>query len=493
MASFQPLVNEKEYYLDEVLKDFSLPLYVQFVEPNILNEEIQQPLGTVCLDELFSETVITATSIQSDGKHSMVEFSSDIDVCLFVCKETFRKRGDYVRICQSLKKYVDLQNNNVKSAIEMIQREIPHSSTRKANPAKHLVKSIVGLRKSKAIASESPIPKEKPDSAKTIPPRPPKATPDPANIIPPKPAARKTKSDPAKVTPPTPPTLKAKPDLTKTIPPKPTSPKPKPGPPKEIPPKPASTKVTPERQKTKPKSSMPDPKLKRKISTYTRDAKTAEENLQFRRTRNKSVRNSQHQPAVDEFGYAEPNEVFKKHGSTEQENFSEYRFIEDSAYTPLDPTYVSTNSHEYAKPYVEPQSIVTSVKSNQPSNLRKSDTPARPLPQVPVSPPHHKFSEPNSNSSQPTNKMPVFTPEQHEEMYQAIAKYPTDLSKLTVTEVSRLLHSLGMGNYAEMFAEEMVDGDMLSSMNAENLQSLNLSPFHITKLLKFVGGWRPNV
>jgi hypothetical protein len=88
--------------------------------------------------------------------------------------------------------------------------------------------------------------------------------------------------------------------------------------------------------------------------------------------------------------------------------------------------------------------------------------------------------------------MPAVTPTR-EEIYEAIAKYPKDLSNLTVTEVGKLMHNIGMGNYAEMFEAELVDGVMLTSMNAESLQSLNVSSFHITKLLKFIGGWRPNL
>ena len=507
VAGFQPLVNEKEYYLDEVLKDFSLPLHVRFVEPNIVDKKIQQPFRTVCLDETFSERVITATSIRNDGQHSIVEFSSDTDVCLLVCEETFRKSADYVRICQSLKQYVDHQKDNTKSAtdfsktscLETIQREGPHSNTSDSNQAK-VVKPIVGLPKAKPLPSESLIPKAEPVSAKTIPPRLPArmAKPDPAKTIPPTPPARMTKSCPAKVIPSEPPTLKAKPDFTRGIPPKPPPRQRKPGPAKEIPPK-----VTPEPQKTKP--STQDLKLKSKISTST-----AKGNLRLTQTNNTSLGHSRHQPTIDEVGYAVPTEIFKKPESTEQDNYSECKFVNYSSYAQLNPTYVSTTSHEYAKPNVEPKSILAAsatfesssqttsgkeqpAKSNPPTQLRRSDKAARPLPQVPVSPLRRKLSEPYSSSSLPTNNMLVLTPEQHEEMYQAIAKYPTDLSKLTVTEVSRLLHNLGMGNYAEMFAAEMVDGDMLSSMNAENLQSLNLSPFHIKKLLKFVGGWRPNV
>ncbi|CAB4021370.1 GRB2-associated and regulator of MAPK -like [Paramuricea clavata] len=88
--------------------------------------------------------------------------------------------------------------------------------------------------------------------------------------------------------------------------------------------------------------------------------------------------------------------------------------------------------------------------------------------------------------------MPVPTPEQKEEIYEAISKYPTDLSSLSITDVSALLNYLGMRNYVETFEAELIDGAMLASMDKESLESLNLIPFHVTKLMKFIGGWRPN-
>ncbi|XP_028407364.1 uncharacterized protein LOC114529988 [Dendronephthya gigantea] len=87
----------------------------------------------------------------------------------------------------------------------------------------------------------------------------------------------------------------------------------------------------------------------------------------------------------------------------------------------------------------------------------------------------------------------VTTEQEKEEIYEAIAKYPLDLSGLNVEAVGKLLVCLQMEKYVEIFKEEMIDGRMLSDMDKESLQSLNVSPFHVKKLLNFIGGWRPKL
>lgn len=78
-----------------------------------------------------------------------------------------------------------------------------------------------------------------------------------------------------------------------------------------------------------------------------------------------------------------------------------------------------------------------------------------------------------------------------EDPYAAVARIPQDLSGLSVSEVSQLLKHLRMECYAERFAEEMIDGKLLKSLQDDELQSLNVSSFHCKKLVKFINGWRP--
>ncbi|XP_046858183.1 uncharacterized protein LOC124451613 [Xenia sp. Carnegie-2017] len=80
-----------------------------------------------------------------------------------------------------------------------------------------------------------------------------------------------------------------------------------------------------------------------------------------------------------------------------------------------------------------------------------------------------------------------------EAIYEAISRYPRDLSSLSVTDVSRLMTYLGLKDYVETFENELIDGSMLITMDKESLEFLNVKTFHCKKLLRFIGGWRPNV
>jgi hypothetical protein len=83
--------------------------------------------------------------------------------------------------------------------------------------------------------------------------------------------------------------------------------------------------------------------------------------------------------------------------------------------------------------------------------------------------------------------------EDRQAIYEAISRYPQDLSGLGVADVSRLLRYLRLADYAETFENEFIDGSMLASLDQQSLQSLNLKPFHCKKLLDFINGWRPKV
>ena len=91
--------------------------------------------------------------------------------------------------------------------------------------------------------------------------------------------------------------------------------------------------------------------------------------------------------------------------------------------------------------------------------------------------------------------LPTTSPPQTQEDKNAIyeARYPQDLSGLSVADVSRLLRYLGLKDYVEKFENELIDGTMLTTLDRESLQSLNVQQFHCNKLLRFIGGWRPNV
>ncbi|XP_028412271.1 titin-like [Dendronephthya gigantea] len=170
------------------------------------------------------------------------------------------------------------------------------------------------------------------------------------------------------------------------------------------------------------------------------------------------------------------------------------------------------NDEDYQPPIVERRSSETQSKSPDiPPTLPKEDIPLpvegvtlpNSLPDcdtedessyIPPDPkPRKPESQRESLTSPPVPPRSDLTPERkRDEIYEELARYPLDLSVLDLTGVGGLLKRLGMGKYVETFKDEMIDGQMLVDMDKESLQSLNVSSFHIKKLLNFISGWRPN-
>ena len=67
------------------------------------------------------------------------------------------------------------------------------------------------------------------------------------------------------------------------------------------------------------------------------------------------------------------------------------------------------------------------------------------------------------------------------------------LKGISVHDVGEWLAKLGMSQYKDAFAEDFVDGDLLSELDNEMLQSLGVdNPLHQKKLMKFIyEGWTP--
>ena len=68
-----------------------------------------------------------------------------------------------------------------------------------------------------------------------------------------------------------------------------------------------------------------------------------------------------------------------------------------------------------------------------------------------------------------------------------------DLKDLSVAGVVECLRNLYMGQYAELFQRNLIDGKLLMELDSESLSHLGVrNPLHQKKLLKFINGWRPN-
>ena len=75
--------------------------------------------------------------------------------------------------------------------------------------------------------------------------------------------------------------------------------------------------------------------------------------------------------------------------------------------------------------------------------------------------------------------------------YKLICNVPLDLSDMSVNEVADVLRNLNMGQYANIFEDELIDGRLLNELTDSDLESFNMTALHRTKLMKFVKGWRP--
>ena len=70
--------------------------------------------------------------------------------------------------------------------------------------------------------------------------------------------------------------------------------------------------------------------------------------------------------------------------------------------------------------------------------------------------------------------------------------FPQDLKDLSVAGVVECLRNLHMGQYAEMFQRNLIDGQLLMELDRGSLSCLGVrNQFHQDKLLKFINGWRP--
>ena len=71
--------------------------------------------------------------------------------------------------------------------------------------------------------------------------------------------------------------------------------------------------------------------------------------------------------------------------------------------------------------------------------------------------------------------------------------FPEDLSLLSVSEVGECLRKLNMEEHVDTFKSQLIDGQMLQELDDESIVSLGVSTIQQKRLIKFIGGWRPNV
>lgn len=114
-GGFQPLADNREYFLAELTEHFPLPVYVQFTSPpkfslggnsKMMNCE-RFLTGLIHMDEIVVEnTVIASTRV--DGRKTILTFPRSLDVDLMVPEQLLSKDPTYARVCETLNDGMDL-------------------------------------------------------------------------------------------------------------------------------------------------------------------------------------------------------------------------------------------------------------------------------------------------------------------------------------------------------------------------------------------------
>ncbi|XP_028412276.1 uncharacterized protein LOC114535092 [Dendronephthya gigantea] len=386
VAGFQPLVDGRELYITDALREFKLPLNIQFVEPDDSHENARsdnssprEAFQTICLDRISNETVLTATSIHADGIHDAM-ISPNLQLSLVICDETFKNSADY----ESILKMFNLPDTFPSAP----QQPNAADSSLFYLPSEHIYEEFTCYQRHGDLNDGYEIPNM-----------------DPLTI-----------DDPG-----------------------------------------YQPKVGVNSRST----AIPLPKIPVQKDTTIR---TPVDNIYVPVPTALSGLESQH---TDE------DSTYTALDFTKKDNSAEVTY---ERLVPANPGNQSSEDQPMAP--VNPRVPKNAVKL--PSLLESKDALLR------------RSSKNGTYSAVPreTNQDSTFT--LTEDIYQELAKYPLDLSDLGVAGVGRLLRNLGMEMYVERFKAEMIDGKILAELDKENLQSLDVSTFHITKLLKFIGGWRPN-
>ena len=102
-------------------------------------------------------------------------------------------------------------------------------------------------------------------------------------------------------------------------------------------------------------------------------------------------------------------------------------------------------------------------------------------------------AEPPSGTKPPGSPNPsVLCSSSKEIAYKSLAEVPQKVSDMSIEQVGSCLRLLMLNKYVDRFAQECIDGSMLTDIDRNMLvDDFKFSSFECQKLLKFISGWRP--
>ena len=72
-----------------------------------------------------------------------------------------------------------------------------------------------------------------------------------------------------------------------------------------------------------------------------------------------------------------------------------------------------------------------------------------------------------------------------------MSAFPSDLEKLTSSDVGRVLVTLNLRRHVTIFSTNQIDGALLKGLGADELRVIGMNAFEVNKLRRFIAGWRP--
>jgi hypothetical protein len=107
----------------------------------------------------------------------------------------------------------------------------------------------------------------------------------------------------------------------------------------------------------------------------------------------------------------------------------------------------------------------------------------------------HTNTDFNANSHRsPNARKAAKSPQKSTLNIETIDDVPKDIEPLTVEDVCKCLSLLNMEGHQNNFTKHQVDGNLLLSLKETVLiNDFKFTPFHASKLMRFIRGWRPKL
>ena len=494
-AAFEPLARPEQYHLQDVLGSFKLPARVKFTSTDAtviqdVNTEVDLlSLGSVLLKAVHEETTIIATS-RVDNKVTVLLIPTDLDVS--VCPAEGAITGDetYTRFCKEIHdgaylEKVDLSGINAFRLSDEPDLEVLYDYTE--------VKPAIPPRSSGDLQSESGDSDSSDEYVEVPPPRPPKAlnpkrppiAPKPPRQTPPQyPQHEDRESDEV--------FLGTNENATSWADQS------------DVPPRPPPRTLSLQTSSTATRGDVAD-------NSY--DNVQPDKNLPNSQKDDKipiSPVQTEHTAITADSDVDDEDDDFDD--DDDDDNDRDYdSYATDDVNSGSDHDYLYPDDHDYLYPDLPvgnsentPSPSEENLDQGKKSSLKKrisgffKKAAPRPAPRTTESPSiaFQPTSSASTSESQPiaTSSCNAPTPSlaTSPSVFSSSLDFPDDLRSLSVSEVGDCLRKLNLERHVDTFEGNLIDGEMLLTLNEELLSSLGVSNmFEQKKVIKFIHGWRP--